>query len=200
MVKEFFGSGLFPGLSVELVKDHKLVYARALGVADKGTGRPATIETIYELGSVGKVLTSTVLAILDDRGVVRIDDPVRKSVPAIADIPEHPDGGSPITLEHLATNASGLPGVPANVDHLPPYQWKGYSPELLREGFKQTELRAPAGEQSRVFDFSEWDCWATSWMKYIRGTSSPFCTVYLPAAACSSAPRSSSHSSSSLGS
>ncbi len=54
MVEEFFGSGVFPSLSVGLVKDDKLVYARAMGVADKGTGRPATIETIYELGSVGR--------------------------------------------------------------------------------------------------------------------------------------------------
>ncbi len=87
------------------------------------------------------------LAILDDRGVVRIDDPVQKWVPAISEIPEQPEGGPPITLEHLATHTSGLPAVPANVDHLPSYQWKGYSPELLREGFKRTELGAPAGEQ-----------------------------------------------------
>ena len=78
MVEELFGSGQFPSLSVGLVKDDELVYARALGVADKGTDRPASIETIYELGSVGKVLTSTVLAILDDRRVVKIDDPVQE--------------------------------------------------------------------------------------------------------------------------
>ena len=147
MVREFFGSGLFPSLSVGLVKDDKLVYTRALGVADKGTGRPATIETIYELGSVGKVLTSTVLAILHDRGVLQIDDSVQKWVPSIGDIPEYPEGSAQITLEHLATHTSGLPGTPANVDHLPPFQWKGYSPELLHEGFKKTELLHAAGEQ-----------------------------------------------------
>ena len=147
MVQEFYDSGFLPSLSIGLVKDDKLVYARALGVADKGTGCPATIETIYEMGSVGKVLTSTVLVILHDRGIVRIDDPVQKWVPAISDIREHPEGGSPMTLEHLATHTSGLPANPANVDHLPPYQWKDYSPEQLHEGFKKIQLRYPAGKE-----------------------------------------------------
>jgi len=147
MVREFFDSDFLPSLSIGLVQDEKLVYARAYGIADKITGCPATIETIYEMGSVGKVLTSTVLAILNERGVVRIDDPVLKWVPAISNIPEHPEGGPPITLEHLVTHTSGLPANPANVDHLPPYQWKDYSPEQLHEGFKKTELLNPPGKE-----------------------------------------------------
>jgi CubicO group peptidase (beta-lactamase class C family) len=147
MVREFFNSGSFPSLSIGLVKDDTLVYTQALGIADKETGRPATIETIYELGSVGKVLTSTVLAILNDRGVVRIDDPVQKWVPAISDIPKQLEDSPQMRLEHLATHTSGLPGIPSNVDHLPPFQWKDYSPEQLHEGFKKTELLYPVGKE-----------------------------------------------------
>ncbi len=145
LVREFFDSASFPSLSVGLVQDNDLVYARSLGVADRATGQPASPRTLYEIGSVGKVLTSTVLAILHERGDLRIDDPVEKWIPAIADVPRHPEGGPPITLQHLATHTSGLPGVPANVDHLPPFQWKGYSPEQLHQGFRTTELRHPAG-------------------------------------------------------
>jgi CubicO group peptidase (beta-lactamase class C family) len=36
--------------------------------------------------------------------------------------------------------------VPSNVDHLPPFQWPGYSPRQLDESFRGTELRHPAGE------------------------------------------------------
>jgi CubicO group peptidase (beta-lactamase class C family) len=147
MVREFFNSGTFPSLSIGLVKDDTLVYTHALGTADKETGRPATIDTIYELGSVGKVLTSTVLAILNDRGVVRIDDPVQKWVPAISDMPKQSDDSPQMRLEHLATHTSGLPGIPSNVDHLPPFQWKDYSPEQLHEGFKKTELLYPVGKE-----------------------------------------------------
>ena len=147
MVREFYNTGFFPSLSIGLVKDDKLVYTQALGIADKSTGRPATIETIYELGSVGKVLTSTVLAILHDRGVIRIDDPVQKWVSAISYISKKPGDTSQMSLEHLATHTSGLPGIPSNVDHLPPFQWKDYSPEQLRDGFKKTKLRYPVGKE-----------------------------------------------------
>ena len=146
LVQKFFDSGSFPSLSVGLVENDTLVYARSLGVADKATGRQATMDTIYEIGSVGKVFTATMLAILHDRGVLRIDDPVEKWVPAIADVPKPAEDGPQMTLEHLATHTSGLPGVPANVGHLPPFQWKGYSAEDLHSGFKNTELRHPAGQ------------------------------------------------------
>jgi CubicO group peptidase (beta-lactamase class C family) len=146
LVQNFFDSGDFPSLSVGLVESDTLVYARSLGVADRATGRQATTDTIYEIGSVGKVFTATVLAILHDRGVLRIDDPVEKWVPAIVDVPKPAEGGPHMTLEHLATHTSGLPAVPAKVGHLPAFQWKGYSAEDLHAGFKKTELRRAAGQ------------------------------------------------------
>ena len=147
LVQNFYDSGDFPSLSVGLVYDDTLAYARSLGVADKVTGQPATSQTIYELGSVGKVLTATVLAILHDRDVLQIDDPVEKWIPAIDRVEGHADGGPQMTLEHLATHTSGLPGIPANVDHLPPFEWKGYTAEDLHRGFDDTQLRNPPGKE-----------------------------------------------------
>lgn len=147
LVEDFFHSGRYPSLSVGLVQDDSLVYSRALGLADKRSGRPATIETIYELGSVGKVLTTSVLAVLHVRGVVRIDDPVKKWLPDNLAFPKHAPGWNEMTLEHLATHTSGLPGTPVNVGHLPPFQWPGYTADELYDGLRQTELlHAPGTE------------------------------------------------------
>jgi CubicO group peptidase (beta-lactamase class C family) len=141
----FFESESYPSLSVGIVRGDTLVYKRALGIADKRTGRAATTETIYEIGSVGKVLTTSVLAVLDDRGVLRIDDPVARWLPKGVEIPRHPSGGPPMTLEHLATHTSGLPGRPVNVSHLPEWQWPDYSAEQLFQGLAQTKLLYPPG-------------------------------------------------------
>ena len=147
LVKRFFEAGSLPSLSVGLVEGDTLAYERSLGVADKASGQPATSRTLYEIGSVGKVFTATALAILHDRGVLRIDDPVEKWVPAIADASRPDEGGPQMTLEHLATHTSGLPGIPGNVDHLPPFQWKRYSAEELYRSFRKTELRHPPGKE-----------------------------------------------------
>jgi len=147
LVQDFFNTGRYPSLSVGLVQDDTLIYSRALGIAEKQTGRPATVETIYELGSVGKVLTTTVLAVLHVRGVVSIDDPVQKWLPDNPGFPKHPSGWDEMTLEHLATHTSGLPGIPVNVGHLPSFQWPGYSAEMLHDGLHQTELLHPPGTE-----------------------------------------------------
>lgn len=146
LVQQFFESGSYPSLSVGVVENDRLVYARSLGVADKASGQPATPYTLYEIGSVGKVFTTTVLAILHDRGALQIDDPVEKWVPAVEEVSRSFESGQQLTLEHLATHTSGLPGIPANVGHLPPFQWKGYSAEDLHRSFKDTELLYPAGK------------------------------------------------------
>ena len=145
LVREFFDDGSYPSLVVGLVEDHGLVYDRALGVADRATGRQATNDTIYEIGSVGKTLTASVLAILHDRGVMRIDDPLERWLPEEAQIPAHPGQTSPMTLEHLATHTSGLPNSPDNVSGFPTFQWRGYSTEMLFDELRQTELVHPPG-------------------------------------------------------
>ncbi|NNE35015.1 MAG: beta-lactamase family protein [Rhodothermales bacterium] len=147
LVQNFFDSGSYPSLSVGLVEGDSLVYARSLGLADRDTGQPATTRTLYEVGSVGKVFTATALAILHDRGILQIDDPVEKWIPAIARVGKHHSGGPQMTLEHLATHTSGLPGIPPNVDHLPPFEWPGYSAEDLDRSFEHTELRNPPGKR-----------------------------------------------------
>ena len=144
-LQEFFASRPLPSLSVGLVLEDGAVHTRSLGLADRASGRAATPRTLYEIGSVGKVLTSTTLAILDRRGLVRISDPLDKWIPAIDRAPRPPGNGLRITLEHLATHTSGLPSQPANVDHLPPFQWPGYSAEDLATGLAATELQFAAG-------------------------------------------------------
>jgi len=70
--------------------------------------------TVFEVMSITKVLTSVLLADMVARGEVAFDDPAAKYLPPSVTLHEH---GRPITLVDLATYTSGLPNMPGN---LPP--------------------------------------------------------------------------------
>lgn len=65
-------------------------------------------DTIYEIGSVSKVLSTTVLGVLEARGLIDLEDPIRTHLPASLQLP--PEIGS-ITIRELATHSSGLGSV-----------------------------------------------------------------------------------------
>ncbi len=75
----------------------------ALGVDSNG---------VFEIGSITKTFTATILADMVVRGEARLDDPVAKYLPATAHIPSL--NGRQITLLDLATQSSGLPRMPSN--------------------------------------------------------------------------------------
>ena len=68
-------------------------------------------DTVFEIMSITKVLTSLLLADMAMRGEVAFDDPVAKYLP----LSLHERGGRPISLLDLATYTSGLPNMPGNV-------------------------------------------------------------------------------------
>lgn len=71
-------------------------------------------DSVFEMMSITKVLTSLLLADMAARGEVAFDDPVAKYLPASVTLHKQ---GEPITLLDLATYTSGLPNMPSN---LPP--------------------------------------------------------------------------------
>ncbi|MGA1359790.1 MAG: serine hydrolase, partial [Gemmatimonadaceae bacterium] len=50
-----------PGVQVAVVLDGRLVYERAMGLADAESQRPATTRTLFRIGSVTKMLTAATL-------------------------------------------------------------------------------------------------------------------------------------------
>jgi serine-type D-Ala-D-Ala carboxypeptidase/endopeptidase len=69
-------------------------------------------DTVFEIGSITKVLTALILADMAERSEVAMTDPVVKYLPASVKVPEYQ--GKPITLLDLATYTSGLPNMPDN--------------------------------------------------------------------------------------
>lgn len=66
----------------------------------------------FQIGSVTKAFTATLLSLLVHRTVVRLDDPIGKYLPDTVSMPAVTGG---ITLQELATHTSGLPRVPPHL-------------------------------------------------------------------------------------
>jgi CubicO group peptidase (beta-lactamase class C family) len=60
--------------------------------------------SIYEIGSVSKVVTTTLLAVLEQRGVLSLDDTIADHLPALSLAPDI----AAITIRDLATHSAGF--------------------------------------------------------------------------------------------
>jgi CubicO group peptidase (beta-lactamase class C family) len=65
-----------PGLSIGIVADNRLVYAKGFGVRSKSNPLPVDTRTVFQIGSNTKAFLTATMAIMVDRGKLRWDDRV----------------------------------------------------------------------------------------------------------------------------
>lgn len=97
-----------PGLSIGIVHDQDLIWAKGYGVANREKHEVATPTTLYRIASVSKLFTATAIMQLRDAGKLQLDDPVSKYLPWFHLKNVQPDAPA-ITIRHLLTHTSGLP-------------------------------------------------------------------------------------------
>ncbi len=73
------------------------------GSAEKDTGRELNHDSVFQTGSVGKLLASAAVFVLAEKGVLDIDAPISRYLPEY-----RRDIGDKLTLAHLLSNRSGL--------------------------------------------------------------------------------------------
>jgi D-alanyl-D-alanine-carboxypeptidase/D-alanyl-D-alanine-endopeptidase len=116
---------------------------------------PPRPETIFEIGSVTKPLTATVLADMVEEGLVALDEPVQQYLPQGVQLPVR---GRPITLVDLATQTSGLPRLPKGLIRLSlrhrdnPYA--SFTVAHLQRAVTETRVKGPPGEKLRYSNFA----------------------------------------------
>ena len=97
------------GLSIGLVDRNGIVWTEGFGFADRKSNSPATPSTIYEIGSISKTFTATLVMELVDKNLLDIDSPLDKVLPDFS-INQSFYGSGPITIRTLMTHHSGIPG------------------------------------------------------------------------------------------
>lgn len=79
------------------------------GKTKDNENRPPDEDTLFEIGSVTKVFTAALLALLIEDGKLGLEDPVQKMMPELSNLPPE------VTLLQLASHTSGLPKMPSNI-------------------------------------------------------------------------------------
>jgi CubicO group peptidase (beta-lactamase class C family) len=97
-----------PGVSLAVVHDQQLLWARGFGYAHPDRKAAATPQTMYSICSISKLFTSVAVLQQRDAGRVRLDDPVEKHLPWFR-LAQTPPGSGPITIRGILTHSSGLP-------------------------------------------------------------------------------------------
>jgi len=128
----------------------ELTWVIGSGTAGPAGPSPPAANTIFEIGSVTKVFTATLLAAMVEDELVALEDPVQRYLPPAVELPVR---GRPITLTDLATHAAGLPRLPhgfflGSVRHRRnPYAW--FTVDDLYAGLPATRLRREPGGRPR---------------------------------------------------
>jgi D-alanyl-D-alanine carboxypeptidase len=90
-----------PGAVILLMRGTKILYRRAVGMADLEMRVPMAPEMVFRIASLTKPITAQAILLLAEQGKLKLDDPLEMYFP-----------GNPtfaaIRLEHLLTHTSGL--------------------------------------------------------------------------------------------
>jgi CubicO group peptidase (beta-lactamase class C family) len=121
-----------PSVSVAVVEDGKLVYAKAFGKADLAAGRLASVETRYAVGSISKQFTAAALLMLEEQGKLSIDDRVSKYFPDLT-------RASEVTIRELLSHTSGYEDY-APQDYIIPEWMQPTTPEAVVEHWASKPL------------------------------------------------------------
>ncbi len=120
MCLQAVSKGDLPGVVALVVRNGKIVYHKAFGMADNETGRTLRRDDIFRIASQTKAITSTAVMMLWEQGKFRLDDPISKYIPEFKNPQvlktfQYKDTSfttvpatSEITIRQLLTHTSGI--------------------------------------------------------------------------------------------
>lgn len=145
LVRERVDAGETPAMVVAVFQDGKTTYY-SHGYAHVESKRRADSRTLFEIGSITKTFTTTVIAQQAQEGKIKLADPVQGTLPTDVTMPVR--GDKSITFEDLASARSGLPRLPDNLkpsDETNPYI--DYTEEQLYAFLNAYKLTRDIGSQ-----------------------------------------------------
>jgi len=120
LLKDVTTRGDVPGVVVAVVNQDGLLYHEAFGLSRTAGSQPMARDTIFNMASMTKPITSTAVMMLVDEGKLKLDDDVAKYLPKYKDPVvisrfnladgsyETRPAKRPMTIRHLLTHTSGI--------------------------------------------------------------------------------------------
>lgn len=133
------------GMSIGLIR-HDSLFVYNYGETSRTNGQLPTDSTRYEIGSISKTFTATLLAAMVRQKQVGLDDPINRYLPGF--IPILQRDGAVVTMRMLANHTSGLPRLPRNLDNIgspPDNPYQAYDDKALFACLKTVSLASKPG-------------------------------------------------------
>ena len=140
IVQSYVADKKFMG-SVLVARGGNVILDKGYGFADLEWTIPNSPSTKFRLGSITKQFTAASILLLEERGQLKIDDPVKQY------LPDAPTAWDKVTIYHLLTHTSGIP----NFTSFPDYrltEGTPTTPEQLVARFRDKPLNFQPGESS----------------------------------------------------
>lgn len=102
--------GAVPGLSIAVVKDDEPVYVKGFGYANLEKKQKVDANTIFYIASCTKSFTSLLAMCLDEKGIIKLDDPITKYLPEVTFDPKLQ--ADQVTIRDLLRHTSGMENGP----------------------------------------------------------------------------------------
>lgn len=169
-LRDVTARGAVPGVVVAVVDRGGVVYQEAFGRMNAAKKVPMAKDTIFNIASMTKPVTSVAIMMLVDEGRLKLDDDVAKYLPKYKD-PQVITGFNaadatyqtrpakrPITVRHLLTHTSGI--------------GYGFSSPIVAAIQQKAlrEKRPPVGELDLPLLFDPGDSWAYGASTRVLGT------------------------------
>jgi CubicO group peptidase (beta-lactamase class C family) len=108
-----------PGVAVSLVHNGEIAWSQGYGLADWEQDKPVTTDTVFQVASISKAVTSWGVMRLVERGQLELDVPIEKYLTRWH-LPSSKYDASGVTIRRLLSHSAGLsvdgyPGLPPDV-------------------------------------------------------------------------------------
>lgn len=170
-ISEQIADNNIPGISIAVVEEDQIKYAKGFGARDLKENLPATKDTLYGVASITKSFTAAAVMKLVEKDSLELDEPISKYLPV--------EWADDVAVHHLLTHSSGMPSLgvsEALIDRLIDMDERGISLSSLDDFYihlnsAEEEIAAEPGK--RFFYFNSGYALLGQIIEEITGTSYP---------------------------
>lgn len=127
-----------PGAAALVVKDGKVLYSGAVGKANIELDVDMNANHVFRIGSVSKQFTAVAILMLMEQGKLDLQDDITRH------LPDYPNQGKKITIEHLLTHTSGIQSY-TNMSNFADIAYKKMSTTEMVDFFKNEPMEFDPG-------------------------------------------------------
>lgn len=112
MAEDLIASGEVPGFAIGVVHDDEVVWTGGFGVRRAGSADPIDADTVFQLASLSKPISATVIAALVGQDLLDWNSLIRDLDPAF--VMHDPYATAQVTIRDMLGHLSGIPGSAGN--------------------------------------------------------------------------------------